>query len=457
MRYLLASLAAVCVLAATTPNAHAQREKYREGRQHWLETLYSQAFPPLSEWRRAPYGRTPEIDYMLGTSACRISGQRDRGARMLNLILYNYALSSENKLRVTSERDRCRTAGQLAAVSPQDRTALQRLVPAGASARGKMYSTSDAVASYPARQLRAIDPAELERRLVPLSEAARVPAALRDIAPAGARIKVIGRYAFVTTAGQTDAQLGTIATILDNYVGFLRSEYGIEPPDHHLTLYLMPDIDGVRHAARDIHGLDVNSVTLGYAFQEDLSTVAMIRGTQAGTLLHELFHLLVRASFGDIPQWLDEGIASLYEVSTFRDGRQVGLPNWRGRVLDIAWEMRPPLESVITSPWFAFDMTGSSSTGFMGPTERVATHLATARYFALFLQEKGALKRVYTAFRERDPFEIDDPARNALALVTQMTEPPDALQRSYDAWLRQAARRDESNAPNTVGKTLPTQ
>jgi hypothetical protein len=38
-----------------------------------------------------------------------------------------------------------------------------------------------------------------------------------------------------------------------------------------------------------------------------------------------------------------------------------------------------------------------------------------------------------------------------------MTEPPDALQRSYDAWLRQAARRDESNAPNTVGKTLPTQ
>ena len=446
------------LLLAAPVIAGAQSANYVTGRQNWLETHYPQAFTPLETYRREPYGRTAEVDYMLGTSGCRMAGQRPWGARVLNYILYSYALTAGSRAQVQAQRDLCLATGQLAEVSPEARKGLDKLVPAGATARGKMYSFGgdNPVAAYPARQTRPIDRAELDRRLVPLGDAARITEVLRPLAPANAQIRVIGRYAFVTTAGQSDAQLGQIAATLDRYLAFLASAYGIAPPSRYITLHLVPAISNVQAVADKVHGLDVSPSTLGYAYQDDLSTVAMIRGTQAGTLLHELFHLLVRGSFGDIPQWLDEGLAGLYEVSVYRNGRQEGLPNWRGRVLANGGAERPTLRSVIASPWFAFDLTGSEAPGgFVMPAERMALNLATARYFALFLQQRGDLGRVYQAFRERDPGGADDPAEGAVALVEKTVGPLAALQTDYDRWFETVRGEDDTNRPGTIGKTLP--
>ena len=38
-----------------------------------------------------------------------------------------------------------------------------------------------------------------------------------------------------------------------------------------------------------------------------------------------------RNNFGDIPPWLDEGMASLYEVSEVSGNHILGLPNWARR------------------------------------------------------------------------------------------------------------------------------
>jgi peptidoglycan hydrolase-like protein with peptidoglycan-binding domain len=48
-----------------------------------------------------------------------------------------------------------------------------------------------------------------------------------------------------------------------------------------------------------------------------------------GTLLHELIHALVEADFPTAPAWLNEGLASLYERTQWREQKLHGLPNWR--------------------------------------------------------------------------------------------------------------------------------
>lgn len=454
---LAASMAVVLMAGLGGPAASAPSPNYVNGRTNWLATRYPQAFSPLRAYRLERYGRTAEVDYMLGTSACRIAGQRAWGARVLNYIVYSYALTGASRAQVQAERDLCRQTGQLAAVSPEARRGLDRLVPAGATARGKMFSfdSDKSIAAYPARQERQIAQAELARRLVPVGQRQQIETVLRSIAPASARIQVTGRYAFVVTSDQTQSQVNEIATALDRYLAFLSSEYGIAAPDTYITLYLVRDIGDVQAAARSLHGLDVSPSTLGYAYQDDLSTVALIRGTQAGTLLHELFHLLVRQSFGDIPQWLDEGIAGLYEVSAFRGARLEGLPNWRGRVLSSGWSERPTLASVVASPWFAFDMTGNDDPGFVLPAEKMALNLATARYMTLFLQQRGDLAKVYRAFQSRDPGAVDDPAAGAVALVEQTVGPLALLQDEYDRWFQTVRQADETNGRGSIGKTLP--
>ena len=122
--------------------------------------------------------------------------------------------------------------------------------------------------------------------------------------------------------------------------------------------------------------------------------------TGDGTLAHELTHALAHADFPTLPEWLDEGLASLHEECEFSaDGlRLVGLDNWRGTALRDACQ-RKPLRSVrdLASHRFA-------------AADRAATDYAHARYFCLFLQERQLLEPFYRKCRSRaetDPTGLD--------------------------------------------------
>lgn len=457
-----AAVAIALALCGSGPAAAQDLTLYRSGRTNWLAAVYPSAYPPLINYRAGAYGRTADVDYMLGTSACRIAGRRDWGGRMLNYILYAYALSEANRRQVIAERDVCRTPVALAALSATSRNSLEKLVGSRTRSRGKLwYIDGRADAAYPARQLRDIPIEELQARTVPLSESARVVATLEPLRPAGASVRPIGRFVFVVAAGQTDAELRKLAELLEGYVDFLSSTFGMTPPDRYITIYLMPDVDGVRAVAKAVHGLDVNPSTLGYTFQDDLSAVAMIHKAEGGTLLHELFHLLVRGSFGDAPQWLDEGYASLYEVSTYTGSTFRGEPNWRGRMLREFGGEAPTLATLVASPWFSFDRAdqaappGRPSWEAEYSAEAVAAHLATARYFALYLQQKGKLGTVYRAFQARDPGAADDPGAESVVLVEQALGQPIArVQADYNAWLPSVLGQDLTNDGCTVGKSV---
>ena len=185
-----------------------------------------------------------------------------------------------------------------------------------------------------------------------------------------------------------------------------------------------------------------------------MSIVAL--GGAGGTLQHEFFHLTVRSTFGDIPQWLDEGLASLYEVSRMtpdttvevaagqtRPSRFVGLPNWRGRILSELQSERSPLEQMITSNWFAFEQPGNHDPD--APDARhMAVTLAEARYFTLYLQDRGMLKPLYERLRSQVPDAKRDAGKGALAAVADVTqEPLDRLDHDFIAWFNKLPKQPQ--------------
>jgi hypothetical protein len=111
--------------------------------------------------------------------------------------------------------------------------------------------------------------------------------------------------------------------------------------------------------------------------------------TGGGTLVHEIVHPFMRANFPQCPAWFNEGLGSLYEQSSSRDGHIIGLTNWR----------LPALQEAIRAkkvPSFQA-LTATSSAEFYD--QDPGTNYAQARYLAYYLQEQGLLGRFYREFR----------------------------------------------------------
>lgn len=108
-------------------------------------------------------------------------------------------------------------------------------------------------------------------------------------------------------------------------------------------------------------------------------------GTGTGTLVHELTHALMAPDFPTVPDWFNEGLASLYEQSSLGPNDSItGLVNWRLPALQRAirqGELRST-DQMINDPDFRADV-------------RVGLNYAHARYVMLYLQERGLLRDFY--------------------------------------------------------------
>jgi hypothetical protein len=143
--------------------------------------------------------------------------------------------------------------------------------------------------------------------------------------------------------------------------------------------------------------------------------------TGTGTLVHELTHALMAPDFPTVPDWFNEGLASLYEQSTFADGTIKGLPNWRLPALQRAiraGELRST-EQLIADP------------DFRSP-QRVGINYAHARYLMLYFQEHGQLRQFYRSFRDHAQ---DDPT--GAVTFKQMIAPQtvDAFDGEWKKWV----------------------
>ncbi len=147
-------------------------------------------------------------------------------------------------------------------------------------------------------------------------------------------------------------------------------------------------------------------------------------GPGVGTLTHEIVHPIVRADFPDAPTWLDEGLASLYEGFALGKNRQIhGTRNWRLPRLKQA--LHKERQAISLPALFAL-----SDQEFRNQDESL--HYATARYFCLFLEQKGWLWSFYQGYR--DHYSEDPTGTSALVAATGKTQ--QELDPEWIRWVR---------------------
>lgn len=422
---------------------------YVAGREAWQQRQWSGAIDALRPLVDPDDRGNYEVDYWLGTSLCRTDGRLGQGANILDWSLRFRSMPEAARPALDKERRLCIDQLQ-AGTAPATAPAIIVAMAGGlATVKGtpKLFAVGGSdglLANAPLRVTRPLKAAELEARLVPLGEPERALAVVRQLAP-GARYHVSRRTVIASVSPtHTAASLKTIGDRLDDFVDFLQERYRLKPPPTYVTIYLFPDIPKLREAAMRLHGMQANGMTLGYTFGNDRSILGMLTGTGAGTLLHELFHTIVHESFGSIPQWLDEGIAGLYETATAAEGLYFGEPNWRSKVYaDLSREVGRdlPLAELVTAPWFSDEPAIHRQLGERAYNDvQQAYLLAFARMFALYLQETGKLHAVFDAYRARGlPDDYMPAQQRAIRLLEQaLGQPVDRVEADFRAWAPRA-------------------
>ena len=201
------------------------------------------------------------------------------------------------------------------------------------------------------------------------------------------RISVRVEEPFVVIGDAGDAALARDAKTVRWAVEHLEHDFFTAHPQKILDVYLFHDDTSYR---RGVKLLTHEAPDTPYGFySRTAGGLFMNIATGGGTLVHEIVHPYVEADFPNAPPWLNEGLGSLFEQSSDRDGHIVGLTNWRlaGLQKALAHGSVPSFKS----------LTALDSDAFYGDDSGV--NYAASRYLLYYLQEQGKLREFYRAFR----------------------------------------------------------
>jgi hypothetical protein len=166
----------------------------------------------------------------------------------------------------------------------------------------------------------------------------------------------------------------------------LKRDYFDKDPDEVLDIWLFKSADSYNRYTREIFK-DTPTTPYGY-FSAQHGALIMNIATGGGTLVHEIVHPFMRTNFPACPAWLNEGMGSLYEQSSDRNGHIIGLTNWRLAGLQSAIK-----KGIV--PSFK-ELCSMDATTFY--SENTGTNYAQARYLCYYLQERGLLVTFYKDF-----------------------------------------------------------
>ena len=158
-------------------------------------------------------------------------------------------------------------------------------------------------------------------------------------------------------------------------------------PDRPITIITLSSQERYQQVAFELDQRKTGSY-YGY-FQSDEMRIVLNLATGSGTLGHELTHALAQTDYPAMPEWFDEGLASLHEECEFSaEGNQLlGTANWRAQLLLSALdrELLPELNSLVQQTRISKKQEGLT--------------YAYARYFCLYLQQKKLLSPFYRKLR----------------------------------------------------------
>jgi hypothetical protein len=280
---------------------------------------------------------------------------------------------------------------------------------------------------------------ELESRLFNIDQAEAATAKYKSILNSNYHVGVSGRFLLITYGNTVlnQQQQKETSDRLEKAYNFFISYYGLRPPDKLLAVYLLPDKYTFRLTAKLVHGLKVPDANIGYSNISDLSLVGVSDVSRIGTLIHELFHLMVRTDVGDIPPWMDEGIACIYETSKWVGDKLVGdVHNWRSDVLaGASYEMRqliPRLSEFVNYNWKQFDGLETNDQC------KASVDYAYGKHFMLWFQEQGKLTDLFRAVKNRSEISNDTLAhfQNDIELIElTLGNSIENIEKNFNDWL----------------------
>ncbi len=232
---------------------------------------------------------------------------------------------------------------------------------------------------------------------------------------------VTGFSYFVIASNLSEKETANInGNTISKAVECFYNDYFEKRPDEITTIFLFKDDNSYRYWAKKLYGDDDLS-RFGY-YKPSIKVMMMNISTGTGTLVHEMTHALVRFDFPDIPSWFNEGLGSLYERSSLNNGQILGYVNWR----------LPALQKAINNDTYTSlsALVKTSEDEFYG--DRSDVNYAQARYFCMYLQENGLLKKYYKVFR--DNYDNDKTGKNTLEKITGKNL--DELDKEYVVWVK---------------------
>ncbi|MFK7767155.1 MAG: papain-like cysteine protease family protein [Mariniblastus sp.] len=200
--------------------------------------------------------------------------------------------------------------------------------------------------------------------------------------------KIVLQKPFVVVGDGTMAQVKRAATGTVKWaVDAIKKDYFERDPENIIDVWLFKDSKSYQKHNLELFG-EKPTTPYGY-YSPSNRVLVMDISTGGGTLVHEIVHPFMESNFEECPSWFNEGLASLYEQSSSRDGHIIGLTNWRLRGLQLAIEdgRVPSFQELCTTTRREF---------YNGH----ATNYAQARYLCYYLQERGLLIKYFHRFRE---------------------------------------------------------
>jgi hypothetical protein len=237
----------------------------------------------------------------------------------------------------------------------------------------------------------------------------------------GPGCRVVVRPPYVLAGDAEEAALAaTYDRLIEPIAACLGREFFARAPERPIAVVLCSGDAAYREFARRLDGR-TSPLWYGY-YQRNERRLVVNMSTGEGTLAHELVHALVHADCPGLPEWFDEGLASLYEQSRFSDdGRRLeGLSNWRLAAL------RSALDRGGVQPLARLAAPHSIRRAYE------AVDYAHARYLCLYLQERGLLAAYYR--RLRAGLESDPGGLRTLCEV--LGAPADVIDRDFRRWVQ---------------------
>jgi hypothetical protein len=196
----------------------------------------------------------------------------------------------------------------------------------------------------------------------------------------------------------------------------LKKSYFSKDPEHILDIWLFKDKKTYLYYNKKLWGTTPGT-PFGY-YSSSNKVLVMNIATGGGTLVHEIVHPFMANNFKECPDWFNEGMGSLYEQSSSRNGNIIGLTNWRlaGLQKAIRKKDRPSFKKLM-------ELRGFYNKQYGYPQ---------ARYLCYYLQNKGLLIKYYNEFVKN---VRDDPTGYETLKKILEIKDMDKFQKEWEAWV----------------------